>query len=544
MPARRIAILLISFLILSTLGTIALFWGTGFPLGVPEEWTWKRIAVPDDSRLDAVLGWTSCAVAGGAYCLAAWLGARRMESAPRGETFLWLIGLAVAGFVWLWFVQESPAPVENRLAKAPFVTYYRGPDGYFDEARYQMKDVRSYLAGYEQRMTEGDVLHFGTHPPGMALLHRFFINRCEQSPVLTRFLNRSQPASVVEAFDTISRSEGKTKSAGASLTDHDRAAIWLAILFMQAIGVATVVPLFFLAHRIVSREAAWMAVCFWPLIPSLAVFLPKSDALFPFLGCTFLSLWLTGFDRRSPLLCIASGFVMWLGMFLSLALLPVALLGMLLTMVEIRREHRADPAAEAISTRVGSKAKLAGWSLLGFGLPILLVWLATDANLMRIWIWNYSNHAGFYDKYTRTYLSWLWVNPLELLFGVGPPVMVLAIASCTKLRLNQYRDRTLLYVAACFGVWAILWLSGKNMGEAARLWLVVMPWPIWIAAVSLNQTPTSIDGNRSVPDSRRAKDNQQPAGASPTAVWLVALVCQAITCTATVSRVNGFDFGL
>ena len=26
--------------------------------------------------------------------------------------------------------------------------------------------------------------------------------------------------------------------------------------------------------------------------------------------------------------------------------------------------------------------------------------------------------------------------------------------------------------------WVILWLSGKNQGEAARLWLLLMPWPI------------------------------------------------------------------
>ena len=30
--------------------------------------------------------------------------------------------------------------------------------------------------------------------------------------------------------------------------------------------------------------------------------------------------------------------------------------------------------------------------------------------------------------------------------------------------------------------WLVLWLSGKNMGEAARLWLLFMPWPVWLAA--------------------------------------------------------------
>jgi len=89
-----------------------------------------------------------------------------------------------------------------------------------------------------------------------------------------------------------------------------------------------------------------MAAALWPLVPSLAVFLPKSDAIFPCLGTAFLALWLYGRDRRSPLMCIAAGLVMWLGMFLSLALLPVALLAALL--------HRNCSAASAtMSTAVG-----------------------------------------------------------------------------------------------------------------------------------------------------------------------------------------------
>ncbi len=34
-------------------------------------------------------------------------------------------------------------------------------------------------------------------------------------------------------------------------------------------------------------------------------------------------------------------------------------------------------------------------------------------------------------------------------------------------------------------VWAILWLSGKNMGEAARLWIFLAPWPVMTAAKAL-----------------------------------------------------------
>ena len=59
-------------------------------------------------------------------------------------------------------------------------------EGYFEQARYVMRDVPSYLAGYEKRMAQGDYLHLGTHPPGLILFHRACINLCSGSPGLAR----------------------------------------------------------------------------------------------------------------------------------------------------------------------------------------------------------------------------------------------------------------------------------------------------------------------------------------------------------------------
>ncbi|MGH7199402.1 MAG: hypothetical protein ACREJB_02285, partial [Planctomycetaceae bacterium] len=83
--------------------------------------------------------------------------------------------------------------------------------------------------------------------------------------------------------------------------------------------------------RTASRAASFMAVSFWPLLPALGVFLPKSDALYPFLGVLFLWLALSAVERRSLwaafLIGLAAGGTLWLGLMLSLAFLPVVLLG-------------------------------------------------------------------------------------------------------------------------------------------------------------------------------------------------------------------------
>ncbi|MCA9449571.1 MAG: hypothetical protein KC931_20795, partial [Candidatus Omnitrophica bacterium] len=71
--------------------------------------------------------------------------------------------------------------------------------------------------------------------------------------------------------------------------------------------------------------------------------------------------------------------------------------------------------------------------------------------------------------------------------------------------------------------WSILWLTGKNMGEAARLWLFLTPWWIWLAAefFELITDPRSDD-----PPSSRFW-------------WLWGT--QILACLVLAARVVGFD---
>lgn len=520
-PQSRFLIPLLAF---SALATAGFLWGTEIPLGVPGEWTWDRIRFPDDAAFTFLLSIAMIVLIGGAYFSTALFGYLRIGNAPRRERAFWLAALTVAGFAWLGAIQESPAPLENQWGKAAWVTYYPSSSGYYYEARYAMPDVAAYLAAHEERMTKGDVLHFGTHPPGLAIFHRATIVACERFPALTWLLLSTQPGSVDEAFRSI---EDNQRSGPRPLLPVDRAAIWLAVLCIQAVSVATVIPLYFLARRAWSPTSAWQACAFWPLVPSLAVFLPVSDAIYPFLGTLFLAVWLAGWSRGSILLCAISGVILWVGMFLSLAMLPVALLAVLVTLAEFTWKR-----PEGIT--IGGTSKSVGWSLLGFAVPIALLWFAWNTNLVAIWTWNLRNHEGFYDQNTRTYWKWLLVNPLELAFGLGWPLVILCASALVSAWKQPTRKFKLACFVFCFGVWAILWLSGKNMGEAARLWLLVMPWPVWLCA--------GLFDTFAFPDDPMKTEYREPP--STLVVWLAALAAQMFACFATVTRVNGFDFGL
>ena len=103
--------------------------------------------------------------------------------------------------------------------------------------------------------------------------------------------------------------------------------------------------------------------------------------------------------------------------------------------------------------------------------------------------------------------------------------------------------------------WAILWLSGKNMGEAARLWLVVDPLLLGVAAVRVaslwkvegENAAKAANESRRIPlsGSRAASrgESLDPAAVDARLPLFTALLIVQGTCTAlVVTRVTGFHF--
>lgn len=500
-------------------GSLAILWLTAIPLGVPSEWAWSRIPAASGEWTLLILGWLSAAVVGGLYVGFIIAGSVRLERAGRLESAAWLAGLCAMGFAWLWALQESPARPQYALGKSGWVLYYPAHEGYFEQARHEMRNVSSYLAGYEQEMARGDYLHLGTHPPGLMLFHRACINLCAASPALDELLLQTEPRSFVDAMDVTATTERRGRQP---LTSADTAAIWLAALLTQAVAVATLIPLFLLVRRTDSPTTSWWTAALWPLVPALAIFLPKSDALLPFFGVLFLWLWLEGFCRGSLLLCALSGLVFFLGMCLTLAILPIAVAAVLLTIWEAlicSREERVAPLYRGWMVRLAAAA--AGW-----GIPVLLFWLLAHLNLIAVWRWNLRNHAAFYDHYARTYWKWLLANPIEVVFAVGAPIVFALVVAFRNRLAAGWRKRAMGPYWCLTATWAVLWLTGKNMGEAARLWLIFMPWAVWLAAAFFALSSSAAGGQRT----------------SPARLAALVFVCQIVVAIGTVTRVTGFDF--
>jgi hypothetical protein len=531
--------------------SIGLFWLTDLPLGIYGEWTWDRIDHPVGTLV--LLGALQAAVFFAVFALVAWAGSIQIGTATRKELAAWLLTLIVAGFAWLHAVQDAP-PAGWDSAKVPFVLYYPSSSGYFHKARYEVEDTAEFLRDYESTVRDGDVLHEGTHPPGLVVLFRGLLWFAEATPGLASLPGAVMPESAKEGFDFI---DGQTVGTPQALFDRDRSVIWFAAMLTQLAAAGVIVPLFFLIRLTLDRETAWRAVCFWPLVPAVAMFIPKSDVLFSFAACLLVCTWLYAVRAASmrlsvfvPLLLGAlAGAIGWLGLFCSLAFLPAGAIAVLASVSLFRsplRGDESDAGKASRAARLGSSAKLHSLPALGgilsFVALTIIVALAWDLNLPRVWQLNYANHARFYEVSPRSYFGWLLINPVELTLALGAPLAVMLFFSRRRPAADEVGFSFAQRAALAFGnpknaapvavglVWGLLWLTGKNSGEAARLWIPLMPLVIWAGAgawsrAQSNVSPESLDENEQRQSSRD---------------WLVVLAVQATVCLLTVLRVSGF----
>jgi hypothetical protein len=445
------------------------------------------------------------------------LGGRRLTRCRIWERRAWLVGLPVAAFSWLWFVQDC-VPPPGGLGRVPWVLYYTRSSGYFWQARYDVQDTASFLAGYEELLAEQrDYLHLGTHPPGLTVCFRGLLKMCESSEWLTHWVLRSRPTSVAAATSTIAR---HAMTDGRAFTQVDSAVLWLAALLAMSAAALTSSALYALIRQEAEPHVAWVVAALWPLVPAVAVFLPKSDAVFPLLAVGGAAAWQNAWVQRSLGRGLVAGLLLWLGMMLSAAFLVVILLLFVATTLDRR-----------IPWRTADVARPLGGLILGLLVPSMGIGLGWGINLLNVWRWNLANHALFYEHNVRTPWRWALTNPVELGLAVGLPVAFLGVVGLVELSRRQSgrglggrRPMTLAYVI----VWTLLWLSGKNMGEAARLWLFLMP------GVLLAAEP-AVSGLCRQRRPGRAADGVP--GPIP-----VLLMGQLLVCLLTVFRIDGFHF--
>jgi hypothetical protein len=438
------------------------------PVGVPGEWEWNRLAD------QASLTWHGLFIAGaGVVVYAVFAGSgMRLLGTPRswaGEAAC-VTGLLFAA-ICAQVIVPMGAPAGYDLTKWASVNYLPGSAGYFQVARQQAAgDPWRFLAGYPDWIQDQDVFHIGTHPPGLIVAQCILLRTMDRNPRLTGALLYYMPPSVEAGFRVFAN------AASTSLSRGERATLYATALLTLLACAGTVVPLYLLARAALPASASWAAAALWPLAPAANLFQPVADTAYPLLSTSALALAAWAARRASAqgpgnqpvaayVLAALCGMVMAFGMSFTLAFLPVGLIV-------------AFTLAGNMAMPWRNKTLLVLATGAGFLLVMALGWAITRANPFVIMAWNLKHHADFYVEYPRSYRTWLWVNPLETAIALGIPTAIWCGAGFFSLR-NVPRSAwwTLL-------VLVLINLTGRNLGEVARLWMLYMP-PLLLAAAAL-----------------------------------------------------------
>ncbi len=436
-PMRRRLVLMVILQIALLAGLWAVVRDRRVPLGVRGEWEWPRLVAAGPNLHD--LGLAVVVVAGYAGFTAAGMRSLGRRAGPIREAG-WLAGL-VGGAVVVQYAALVGAPEGYGPEKVPIVLWERGSSGYYTVAARQARDPLAFWAAYPGWVRRQDVLHIGTHPPGLILATAAALRTMRARPGLAKAIAGNLPPRVEQGFRELGNRFGPIPQA-------DRAALALIGGLTLLACAATVAPLYYLARSSLPPPAAWASAALWPLAASALLFLPAADVAFPFLAAAALACAARG-------RAIAAGGMLAIGMGFTLAFLPVGL---------------AVALVLATAPGASTRRRLARIAATGAGFLALTLagWAVSGADPFVIWRWNLANHARFYATYPRSHAAWALVAPLDLAAGLGLPAACWVVAGFASRKAPRG-------AWAALAVLVLLDLSGRNRGEVARLWLPFMP---------------------------------------------------------------------
>ncbi len=516
-----LSLLVIAATIAITLLQVIVLTSTHLPLGVSGEWVWPRIPAGNTELLAVMFTILLCT----GYLTLLWMGSRWFDQSGRVRIAMGLLLLVIASWILIPTLRSVPAGIYG-TAGSSWVTYYPRMSGYYTAAMNNEETSTEFLAGYEDVVRQGDYLHQGTHPPGLILYFRVLKTICTASPALSKLLIETESQPLHDGLDVV---EQLARDNGQVFTESHRAVLSLNLWVTGLVAALTVIPLLLITWQFVPFRSAWLVAGLWPLIPSLSVFAPKSDLLLPFFSAWVTACWIVSVRRNSIGLSLLAGLIFWFGCVISLAVIVVpvilAVWMILNSLIEIihAEQNRFDRySVLKLIRRLHWKPAIG--SLVVFVVMTLFTALIFKLNLLTIWRLNLQNHATFYDHNTRTYLWWLLVNPLELMFALGPVVTVLVLGTLlTSLKHRVWTSATAWTLAVTI-VWSLLWLSGKNMGEAARLWIFLTPLFLSAGGGLLDQCLTNSSSDRS------------------RTFYFCLFICQGLVAIVTVIHIDAFDF--
>ena len=486
------------FLAISTLAIIAIVAARAWNIGLAE-WSWKYYETSPGplSLLLLAVPAIVCIVPlvlGVMFCLR-----RRVRTG--GEEAVAVGFVLLVCLLGVVYVGDS-SPLGD--GEAVMVTTKSSVSGYFTESvLIENLDIPigEYLQDYAKRidrLSVNDKLlgHLADHPVGPILCHVLISRLLDSWPWLAQRFTASgieQDALLrMKALQNTAEVLPARDRTNVRLSQGMYAGIWAsAFLFRFGYWLA-LIPVYFLARDLYSREVGLVAVALSALIPSLHLFGPYPDQIFPLIAVGTFYAWVKAVRRRSMVWSALSAVLMLFGLQWSLSLLVAGAVMCVASCLMAWQEFLEN----------GRNFDWVAW------LRLIMLWIGTFVVLSLlpmvlfgydVWgVWKVclSKHATFAARFNRSYWPWVLFNPVDFGIFAGVPVCLLMVYGAVQDagRWWKERRRRVLFLLpwSLLCVLFVLDFSGKTLGEAARVWMFLMPF----AAVSAAAVLTDLDRRR------------------------------------------------
>jgi hypothetical protein len=215
-----------------------------------------------------------------------------------------------------------------------------------------------------------------------------------------------------------------------------------------------------------STDVAFCAASFFALTPSLVLFMPEFDQLFPVLSCALIAIWASALESDRIMPSVVMGLLLVAIALASFNLLVLGVFLALQALIAVRR-----PAQEAKFKRT---LRQAATVLLTFLVAHIILWGAFGYRALSVFRTALVLQAGLLHQIPRPYPQTVLFDLTDFALGSGWIAFVLVALYLLRHRRGNVETETALVAAGLLQI-LILAVLGVLPGETARVWIFLLP---------------------------------------------------------------------